>query len=274
MLPSVEDLSCRNVNFHHRERGTPDCLIAPHSSNVTALILDSYGGTVPSIATLVLCIKRLKCFTYVPTREEIHIAWILSALLNHCRDSLECLRLKGYTQFESNYTGKLSSLRLFENLKTLDVQYSLLVDSIADDNIDVAEFLPIFLETFSMRGQHLVMDGHIHPLTKNLVDAKRTQLPNLKMLDYHSLELWHIPQFSPADKSCLHIFLARSYLLCDKNGVELDIQVSHPGVKDPCRQVYRDYSFFIAEDTRTILFPPCQIVHEFSPKGQCREYHT
>ncbi|CAD6572888.1 MAG: hypothetical protein ASARMPREDX12_005531 [Alectoria sarmentosa] len=213
LLPSVEKISCRNLDNRHRGRGIPDCLIAPQSSNVTELVFESCGDISKRISVLLEGIKGLKKFTYVAVTETVDAFWIRSALLNHCRHSLEYLKM-GFGYGKPNYIG---SLRLFKNLKTLDVEHGLLVDPDDLGNFNTADLLPTSIEAVDMTGTCSRITSHIHPFIKSLMSSKRTRLPNLKRLSYHFIDIFNSREY-------IHAEFADMCYLCEENGVVLTFE--------------------------------------------------
>lgn len=217
LLPAIEKMSCEQLDNRHQGHGIPYCSIAPRSSNVTELIFDLCGDMANRICVLLEGMKSLKKFTYVVVGETVDAFWIRSALLSHCRHSLEYLKL-GFNYGESNYMG---SLRLFEKLEILDVEHSLLVDPDAGDDHGIAELLPTSIDTVDWSGKHSGMVGHIRPFTRSLVAAKRTRLPNLKRLNYHLYDMY--APFDLFDSYLyFHVNFADMYRLCERNGVLLN----------------------------------------------------
>lgn len=213
LQPSMEKISCFDVDNVRQRRGIPDCLIAPQSSNVTELVFDSCGAIGKHIPVLLEGIKRLKKFTYVALGKTVDAFRIRSALLNHCRHSLEYLKMS-YHDGEGNYMG---NLRLFENLKVLHITHSLLVDPDAGDDLNMADLLPISIETIDTTGQSRRIVSHIRPFIRSLVNAKRTRLSNLKTLKYRFYDL-----FDSGNR--MHLIFTDMCRLCQANGVQLQFE--------------------------------------------------
>ncbi|CAF9919784.1 MAG: hypothetical protein ALECFALPRED_001297 [Alectoria fallacina] len=215
LLPSVEKISCFNFENCRRERDIPDCFIAPQSSNVTELVFDSCGDIVERIPMLLEGIKGLKKFTFVAGCETVDAFWIRSALPNHCRHSLEYLKMR----FEYEPSNYLGSLGLFENLRSLDVQHSSLVNPDAGDDFTIGNSLPTSIEAIDMTGQQSETVSHIRSCIMGLVSAKGTRLPNLKRLNYHPVGLLK-------SKKHFYVDFADMCRLCEGKGFILDFVVS------------------------------------------------
>lgn len=214
LLPSVEKISCLNLDNPNRRRGIPDSLIALQSSNITELVFESCGDISKRISILLEGIKGLKRFTFVAVSEKVDAFWIRSSLLNHCRHSLEYLKM-GFSYSLENYIG---SLRLFEKLSTIDVEDSLLVDCDAGGHYNIADMLPTSIEAVAMTGRHFATVDGIRPFITNLVGAKQSQLPNLTKLTYHVIDEFIKKKkgghFNPIDMC----------LLCERNGIFLSFE--------------------------------------------------
>ena len=83
----------------------------------------------------------------------------------------------------ASFTGTLGSLHLFQNLKELDLEFSLMVNPGAGGKFDVPNSLPISIEAINILGRSDEADQHSH-FIRTLVDAKRTGLLNLKRLSH------------------------------------------------------------------------------------------
>ncbi|CAF9936664.1 hypothetical protein IMSHALPRED_010845 [Imshaugia aleurites] len=220
LLPSMEKISCRN--FHHPIGAceVPDFTIAPRSSNVTELVIDSLVGLAryEYDSMLFKGIKGLKRFTHVSNYETHHPFSLRSALLSHCGHSLEYLKMR-CVQGIPEYMGSLAS---FEKLKTLDIEHSLLVDWNASDGFDIASTLPTSIEAIDINGQFRVVAGYIRPVVTSLANAKRTRLPNLETLNYNVFGNT-LGTDEDLDKD-LAEDLADMRRLCEINGVVLKFQ--------------------------------------------------
>lgn len=224
LLPSMEKMSCHHLDDRHRGRAIPYCPIVPQSSNLTESVFDSCGDMANYISVLLEGMTALKKFTYVAVDHTVDAFWIRFALLSHCRQSLEYLKM-GFKYGEPNYMGSLHS---FERLAKLDVDHSLLVDSDTGDDYDVADMLSTSIQAIDLRGRYSKVVSHICPFIRSLINAKRTRLPNLNMLTYRLLGPFE--SSCPSDSSSP--FDSREYIhakyeyadmcrLCERNGVFL-----------------------------------------------------
>ena len=214
----MEKISCYNLD-DFRRFGVPNYPI-PQDSKLTELTFDSCRGVANRIPMLLKGIKDLKKFTYVVVGETVNPSWIRSNLLDHCRHSLEYLKMESESEFESsNYMYKLGSLRLFEKLKTLHVEHSLLLDSDGNGAFDVAYLLPTSIEAINLNCHyhHPSEVFSLMRLVRSLVSAKRTRLPNLKILKYHFFDSHDADEYLRNQCNDLR-------QLCGKNGISLTFE--------------------------------------------------
>ena len=212
-LTSLEKISCyARDTFFDGEPDIPKCLVSPRSSNVTELVFDSYIDTATHISVLLEGIKMLKKFTFVGHRETFEVSGLRIALLKHCQKSLEYLKLVA----SSNHAGTLGSLCLFENLKTLEVDHSILVNVNVTGDCNVADLLPASIEAIELTDLGWMDVGHIRPVIRSLVSAKRTELPNLERLNlvFDRFSSIFLNDFSDMRQ------------LCERNGILLNLKAS------------------------------------------------
>ncbi len=176
-LPSLEKIECYAYVGGDEGPDIPECLVSPRSSNVTELVFDSYSDTVTPISVLLEGIKVLKKFTYIGHGEVFNLSELRTVLLNHCRHSLEDLKILPFGDVGSKPADTLGSLRLFENLKYLEVYNRILVNLDAN-GCNIADLLPASIEAIDLTGLWSEEVGHIRPVIRSLVSAKRTELPN------------------------------------------------------------------------------------------------
>lgn len=214
LLPSVEKVSCYDLGDYLLVPNVPNYRVASRSSNLTELMFDSCPAMANHLPVLLKGIKELKKFTYVAISETVKSSWIRSCLLNNCQHSLEYLKVEPESEFEiSNYACELGSLRLFEKLKTLHIEHSLLLDPV-NGAFAVADLLPTFIEAIHLNCHYHLRSEVISlmRLVRSLVNAKRTTLPNLKILKYHFFD------FHAADMHLRNQFNGLCQL-CGKNGI-------------------------------------------------------
>ena len=70
----------------------------------------------------------------------------------------------------------MGSLRLFENLKTLDVEHGLLVDLDAIGDFNIVDLLPTFIEAIDMTGKSSRIISHIRPFIIASVSSTRANI--------------------------------------------------------------------------------------------------
>ena len=220
-LPSLEKISCYTYISCDQGPDIPECLVSPRSSNVTELVFDSYSDTATPIFVLLEGIKVLKKFTYVGHHTPFDLSGLRTALLNHCRHSLEYLKVLPFEYVDSKQADTLGSLRLFENLKYLEVDHSILVNLDASGNCNVSDLLPASVEAIVMTGLCSETLSHLRPVIRSLVSAKRTELPDLKRVEFSNLfGDWPSIFLDPGDYSSSESSDMRQ--LCDRNGVLLN----------------------------------------------------
>lgn len=216
LLPSVEKISCYNLDSRENGHGIPDFRIAPRSSNVTELIIDSCGGIARCISVLLEGIKALKKITYVAGGPKVDAFWIQYALHHHCRHSLEYLLIKsGSTSQHSEYMGTIGSLRSFDNLKTLDIEHSLLVNPDVPGDLDIGDLLPASIEAIYMTISRSALFS-LRESIRCLVTAKRTRLLKLKRLSYHLSDVFDVVEYK-------RVRLFDMYQLCEFSGISLNV---------------------------------------------------
>ena len=223
LLPSVEKISCYNLDDYLRTFGVPNSRVASQSSNLTELIFDSCRGMADYLSVLLKEIKELKKFSYVAAGDTVDAPWIRSNLLDHCRQSLEYLKMDSESDLEySAYLGRLGSLRSFENLKILHVEHSLLVDPDACGSraFDIAELLPTSIEVINLTCHYHYPSeviSLIRPFVRSLAIAKRTWLPNLKILKCYYFEFHNALEYlrNHCNDLCQ---------LCGEEGISLTFQ--------------------------------------------------
>lgn len=224
-LPSLEKISCYAYDSCDEETDIPECLVSPRSSNVTDLVFDSYGDTTTHISVLLEGIKVLKNFTYVGHNEKFDLFGLQTALLNHSRHSLEYLKVVLFGHMSSKHADTLGSLRLFENLKTLEVDHSFLVNLDTNGDCNVTDLLPASIEAIDLTGLYSEIFGHIRPVIRSLVSAKRTELPNLKRLNFGFRDLFDACSFTFLD---LGDYIGNNFSdmrqLCERNGILLGLK--------------------------------------------------
>lgn len=226
----MEKISCYDLNEYTRTYDVPNYRVASQSSNLNELIFDSCRGMADCLPVLLKEIKELKKFSYVAAGETVNALWIRSNLLDHCRQSLEYLKMESESDIEcSAYVGRLGSLRFFENLKILHVEHSLLVDPDAygTGTFDIAELLPTSIEVINLTC-HCHHPSEIISLirhfVRSLVIAKRTSLPNLKILKYYfKISKYYFFDFRNADEY-LRNDCNDLCQLCGKDGISLTFQ--------------------------------------------------
>ena len=178
-------------------------------------------------------IKELKKISYVAADETLSAAWIQSNLLDHCRQSLVYLKMESESDVGSSaYVGRLGSLRFFENLKILHVEHSLLVDPDAcgTENFDMAELLPTSIEVINLTCHYhhpSEVISLIRQVVRSLVIAKRTWLPNLKILKYYfKISKYYFFDFRNADEN-LRNECNDLCQLCGKDGIFIIFSMAH-----------------------------------------------
>ena len=184
-LPSVERISCYRFFEIWPEGGIPDCIIAPRSSLITELDFDLCCDITQGLPSLLEGIKALKRFTYVLSEAVIDASSLHSTLLQHCQYSLEYLKLACFDCEYGNasFTGTLGRLHLFENLKELDLEFSLMMNPSAIKEFDIPDSFPISIEAINILGRSDEVDQH-SLFIKTLINAKRTGLLDLKRLSH------------------------------------------------------------------------------------------
>ena len=197
LLPSVEKVTCYGFLEHGLRSWIPDCIIAPRSSLINELVFDSCGDITEGLCSLLEGTRMLKKFTYVLKEETINVSSLHSTLLQHCRYSLEYLKLaiceckRGTVSF----TGTLGSLHLFGNLKELDLEFSVMVNPNTGRTFDIPNSLPISIEAINILGRSDETDQH-SLFIRTLINAKRTGSLHLKRLShqlYIQSEFWKAP---------------------------------------------------------------------------------
>ena len=123
LLPSVQKISCYCFAGLWPKRGVPGCVIAPRSSLITELVFDSSSDITQGLSSLLGGIKALKKFTYVLSTGTINASSLHATLLQHCRHSLQYLKLARFDCEYGNasFTGTLGSLHWFKNLTVATV---------------------------------------------------------------------------------------------------------------------------------------------------------
>ena len=209
LLPSVERISCYRFFEIRPEGGIPDCIIAPRSSFITELNFDSCDDITQGLSSLLEGIKALKKFTYVLSVAVIDASWLHSTLLQHCQYSLEYLKLASFDVFCENasFTGTLGSLHLFENLKEIDLEFSLMVDPGADREFDIPDSLPDSIEAIHILGRSEEAEQQ-SLFIRRLVNAKRTELLDLKRLSHRAFDV----------TECGREFIVANTDLCEQCG--------------------------------------------------------
>lgn len=182
-LPSVEKISCYMFEDFWPERGIPDCILAPRSSLITELVFDCCADVTQGLSSLLEGIKALKKFTYIPSGITINASSLHSTLTQHCRYSLEYLKLArfGCECINPSFRGTLGSLQCFQNLKELDLEFSLMVNPGAGRQFVIPDSFPTSIEVISILGRSDEADQQ-SLFIRTLVDAKRTGLLDLKRL--------------------------------------------------------------------------------------------
>ena len=185
LLPSAEKVSCSHFYEGWPDRRIPDCIIAPRSSLITELVFDSCSDITQRLPSLLERIKALKKFTYVLKYQTINASSLYSTLLQHCRYSLEYLKLARYwcKRETAFFTGTLGSLHLFGNLKELDLEFSLMVNPDAGRKFDIPDSLPISIEAINILGRSDEADQH-SLFIRALINAKSTGSLHLKRLSH------------------------------------------------------------------------------------------
>lgn len=183
MLPSVEKISCHNLYDNENRYGVFDFCVAPQSSNVTELVVESCGGMEKGISGLLEGTKALKKFTYASDGDQVKAFWIRSKLHGHCRHSLEHLSLE-FKFSNSNYVGTLGSLLAFKKLRTLHVERTLLVNPNVSREFNIGDLLPASIEAVYLTHIHSALPSHIRTSIRSLVSAKRTRLLKLGSLGF------------------------------------------------------------------------------------------
>ena len=184
-LPSVEKISCYSFAGIWPKRRIPDYIIATRSSLITELVFDSCDDITQGLSSLLEGIKALKKFTYVLSGETINASSLHSTLTQHCRYSLEYLKLARFQCEYGNasFTGTLGSLHWFKQLKELDLEFSLMVNPGAGRQFVIPDSLPSSVEAIHILGRSDEADQHFL-FMRTLVDAKRTGLLDLKRLSH------------------------------------------------------------------------------------------
>ena len=185
LLPSVRKISCYSFTDLWPKRGIPDCIIAPRSALITELVFHQCSDITQGLSSLLGGIKALKKFTYVLQAGTINASSLHSTLIQHCRHSLQYLKLVRFHWEYGNasFTGTLGSLHWFKSLKELDLEFSLMVNPGAGREIGVPDSLPDSIEAIHILGRSKETDRH-SPLIRSLVNAKRTGLLDLKRLSH------------------------------------------------------------------------------------------
>lgn len=199
LLPSLEKISCYNFLDFPLKRGIPDLIVAPRSSLITELVFDFCGNITHGLSSLLEGIKALKKFTYVLFAARSDVSLLYSALLQHCQYSLEYLKLtRSEWKVEiASFTGTLGSLHSFENLKELDLEFSLMVNPGAGREFAIPDSLPGSIEAIHILGRSEEADQH-SLFIRRLVDAKRTELLDLKRLSHRVFDTAEFGKESPA----------------------------------------------------------------------------
>ena len=175
-LPSLQSVTMRQIPV---EESVSDraYLLQPRSSNVTSItIRESFVPEQP-LYKFLQGFKSLRRFTYITHFFLQDPVWTHTALLAHCKLSLEYLYLN--VSWGDSYMG---SLRDFENLKEVYTPRSYLLDDRYPESQALAKVLPASIEKV-----HLVEDGcftaqTIQNIILNVAKDKQKHLPNLQAL--------------------------------------------------------------------------------------------
>ena len=188
-LPSVEKITCFEFISIRRhvfpKLRIPGRIIAPRSSLITELVFDSCRNITLGLSSLLGGIKALKKLTYVLRAATINAYSLRSTLIQHCRHSLQYLKLVRFNCEHGNarFTGTLGSLHQFKSLKELDLDFSLMVNPDAGREFGIPDSLPNSIEAIHILGRSEEADQH-SLLIRTLVNAKRTGLLDLKRLSH------------------------------------------------------------------------------------------
>ena len=175
-LPSLRSLTIQNF-FPDYGVGDNACNLHPRSSNVTSISIKESDVPEQSQYHFLQGFKALQRFSYETSHVLPVPVWTHSALLAHCKASLEYLGLSMLS--ENRYMG---SLRGFENLKEVRTCMSYLFDTWYSKSRVLAEVLPASIEMVHLRKDVCDTPKDIQKMILNAAKDKRKYLPNLQEL--------------------------------------------------------------------------------------------
>ena len=180
MLPSLRSMTIQNL-LHDQDVDDSAYLLQPRSSNVTSISIKN--GDIPEHPQyqFLQSFKALQRFSYENSHVLQDPVWTHSALLAHCKASLEYLRLS--ISSENPHMGSyMGSLRDFENLKELHTYRSHLLQEWSSESQVLAKVLPASIEKVHLREDFYATPKDIQNMILNATKDKNRYLPNLQEL--------------------------------------------------------------------------------------------
>ena len=175
-LPSLQSMTMGGFSVAESvdDRGY---LLQPQSSNVTSITIKNSCIPEQPQYQFLQGFKSLRRFTYKNGYISQDPVWTHTALLAHCKTSLEYLYLD--LSSENSYMG---SLRDFENLKEVYTPRSYLLDDRYSESQVLAKVLPASIEKVHLMEEKFSTAKIFQNMILNAAKDKQKHLPNLQEL--------------------------------------------------------------------------------------------
>ena len=178
ILPSLRSMTIKNF-LHDRGGSDSSCLLQPRSSNVTSISIKDSEFPGPLQYQLLRGFKALRRFSYENSFILQDPVCTHSALLAHCKASLEYL-----SSAISSGHSYIGCLRDFENLKEVVTYRSHLLDKWNSPSQDLAQALPASIEKVHLHDNFYATSKYIQNMILNAAKDKHKYLPNLQELRF------------------------------------------------------------------------------------------